>query len=70
MTPEIQSRIAIYRAKIADGTITLDEMKQAVLEIRGPRRNAATSSDQAKRTKAKKVVQSADDMLKELEEGM
>lgn len=65
-TPEIQSRIAILRAKAEDNTATLDEMKEAVRLLRGDRTSAAVTSEKSRRTKAKAEVKSADAMLDEL----
>lgn len=66
MTPEIQSKIAIYRQKAVDGTLTLDEMKEAVLMMRQNRRTAAASASSPRRAKAKAEIKSADEMLNEL----
>lgn len=66
MSPELQSQIAVWRAKCADGTMTLDDYKRAILVMRGERRSAATSSEQSRRTKAKAQIKSADEMLDEL----
>ena len=66
ITPEIQAKIILYRQKANEGTLSLDEMKEAILMLRGSRRSAAVSSEQAKRVKAKKEVKSADQLLDEL----
>lgn len=66
MTPELQSQIAIWRAKCADGTMTLDDYKAAILLMRGERKSASTPSEQARRTKARAAIKSADEMLDEL----
>lgn len=62
--PELQSKIEQMRRKMADGTITLDDMKWVVMNLRQGRRSAAEASASSKRTK--KPTRSADDMLKEL----
>lgn len=65
VTPETQSRIAEYRRKAADGTITLDEMKAAIILLRSGRKAAAeASAASGKRTK--KPTRSADELLSEL----
>ena len=66
MTPEVQSQIAIWRAKAEAGQLTLEEQKAAVLLMRGARKGAVVSSEQARRSKAKKEIPSADDLLKGL----
>lgn len=66
MTPELQSKIAIWRAKIADNTITEAEMQEAVIALREGRMRAAAASDTSRRAKAKAAIPSADDMLGEL----
>jgi hypothetical protein len=65
-SPETQSRIAILRQKATEGTITLDEMREAVVLLRAGRMGAAISSEQARKTRAKKEVRTADQMLGEL----
>lgn len=67
MNPELQSQIVIWRQKAAEGTLSIDEMRQAVAAIRGDRRGAATASEASRRKAAKKEIPSADDMLKQLE---
>ncbi len=63
---DLISKIALWRRKAADGTITLEEMNEAILALRQDRRAAAESSATAKRTTAKAVIPNAEDMLKEL----
>lgn len=63
--PELQSKIALWRSKSADGTITLDEMKQAILALRSGRQSAAVAAAGSK-TKSKAPARSADDLLSEL----
>jgi len=64
---ELQQKIAIWRQKSAEGTLTLDEMREAVVLLREGRRSAATAaSTGARRAKAKAAIPSADDMLDEL----
>lgn len=64
--PELQSQIKIWRSKAADGTITLDEMKAAVIALRQGRRQAAVASESSGKSKSKKPARSADDLLGEL----
>lgn len=65
ITPEIQAKIALWRMRIAEGTITQDEMKEAVLFLRAGR--VASASAVAKRKKALVELPTAGDMLSELE---
>jgi hypothetical protein len=67
MTPELNSQIAIWRQHAADGTLTLDEMREAIKALRGGRASAAIASATSKTKKAPMVVASADDLLGELE---
>jgi len=61
-TPEIQMKIALWRQKTKDKTITLDEMKEAILLLRQGR-----VSVMGPKAKAKKPSKSADDLLNELD---
>lgn len=67
-SPELQSRIATWRAKAADGSITLDELKEAVAAMRADRVSASYASETSKRKKAKVTIPDADDLLAELGE--
>lgn len=67
VSPELQSRIKIWRSKMDDGTITLEEMKQVVIHLRQDRRSAAAASESSgKSTRKKAPARSAEDMLSEL----
>lgn len=70
-SPEVQSKIAIWRQKAIDGTLTKEEMMQAILIVRGDRKSAAVASEKATTTRAKtakgKPVLNADDLLNDLE---
>lgn len=67
MAPELLQKLAIWRAKAADGTLTLDEMREAVALMRGDRKSGASAaSSGTRRAKAKAEILSADDMLSEL----
>ncbi len=66
MTPEMNSKIADYRARIQAGTITREEMIAAIKLLRADRMGAAVASEKsrAKRTAAGKVVEvDANDLL-------
>ena len=64
------SNIQLWRQKCADGTITLDEMKQAIAAIRTERVNASvvsTASKERKSTaKAKASPINSDSLLDDL----
>lgn len=66
-SPEVQSRIAIFSQKVLDGTLTLEDMKEAVRIMRGDRTAAlrASAAGSTRRAKAKAEIKHADDMLDE-----
>jgi hypothetical protein len=66
MTPEVQSMVATFRRKAAEGTLTPEEMKQAIIMLREGRAQAAQATAAAKRKTAVKVIPTAEDLLKEL----
>ena len=66
MSPELNSRIAIWRAKALDNRLTPEDMKEAIQALRGDRVRAAIVSAKAKVKAAPKVVPSAADMLGDL----
>jgi hypothetical protein len=66
MTPELQSKIVAWREKASAGTLTVEEMREAIASIRGDRKNAASASEQSRRTKAKAVIPDAKALLGEL----
>lgn len=65
-SPEIQAKIAIWRAKNADGTITIAEMREAVEVMRAGRVSAAYSGAKAA-AKAKARVPTAEELLNDME---
>lgn len=68
LDPEQLSRLQTWRAKAHDGTITLDEMKEAVVVLRMGRKAAVEASAAKPRTsKAKPTATAVADMLGELE---
>jgi len=66
MTPETQAKIAQWRVKALDGTLTIEEMREAIIALRGDRLGAAHASAASKRKKAIADIPSADDLLNEL----
>ena len=65
--PEHEQQILIWRAKAADGTLTLDDTRAYIKLLREGRVTAAASSDAAKRKRAVVAIPHADDALRELE---
>jgi hypothetical protein len=65
-SPEVQSRLAILRAKSLDGTLTLDEMREAIRIMIADRKSAVQRSASVRRSKAKAEIKHADEMLDEL----
>ena len=63
---ELQSKIASRRLRAAEGTLTLEEMKEAVAFLRQGRVAAANASAASKRKKAIAEIPHASDMLDEL----
>lgn len=63
--PELLSKIAEWRAKCADGTMTTEDYREALAALRAGRLSAASSSKKTTKKKEKEIL-SGDDMLKEL----
>lgn len=66
VTIELQAKIAQWRLKAQDGTLTQAEMIEAVKLLRAGRVSAAAHTPAAKRKKAIAEIPSADEMLKDL----
>lgn len=66
MQPETQQRIATLRQKAVEGTLTLDEMREAVKMMRGDRASSVKASADSRRAKVKAAIPDADTMLDEL----
>lgn len=65
-TMETHAKIAVWRQKAVEGTLSIEEMREAILVLRGDRRGAAIASDKARKAKATTAIPSADDLLNEL----
>jgi hypothetical protein len=63
---ELQAKISVWRQRSREGTLTQDEMKEAILALRAGRVAAMQASSTAKRKRAIAAIPSADDMLSEL----
>ncbi len=66
-TPELNAKIAVWRQSALDGTLTQDDLRQAIDALRGERRSASVASDKSRKAKAVREIPSADDLLSELE---
>jgi len=64
---ELQAKIASWRLRAAEGTLTREEMKEAIIHLRAGRVAAAAVSAPAKRAKAIREIPKAGDLLDELE---
>jgi len=64
--PDFHLKLAEYRRKAADGTLTLDEMREAVKFMRQGRVSAAAASANSRAKKSAAPV-NADSLLAELE---
>ena len=65
---ELQSKIEHWRKGAAENTLSIEEMKEAIVHLRAGRLAAAAASAPAKRKKAIAEIPSADDLLSELED--
>lgn len=66
LSPTVASKLAIWRQKAVDNTLSREEMKEAILLLRGDRRSAAVASVTSKAKKAKAEIPDGDDLLKDL----
>ena len=70
MTPDISAKVQLWRQKAREGTLTQDEMREAIEILRQGRTAAAATSavsrERKATTKAKANVNS-DDLLSELD---
>ena len=69
-SPEMQAKIAVWRQKSESGTMTTEDYKQMIADLRGERKNAANASEQSKRTKAKAAVPDSKALLADLMGGI
>lgn len=65
-SPELQSKLALYRQKVANGTITDDELRESVELLRAERKTASQNAA-AKRRTVSKPARDGNDLLAELE---
>ena len=62
-SPDLQSKVALWRQKAAEGTMSPEDYREALSALRAGRLTAAQ-----KTAKPKKSAVSGDDLLKELNE--
>ena len=67
MNAETQAQISIWRAKALAGTLTHEEMREAITLLRQERVGAAKTSAASRERKAAKAPVDADALLNELE---
>lgn len=67
ITPELQSKITIWRQKAREGTLTPAEMREALQALAQDRVRAAGTSAKARTKKAGKAAVNSDDLLSELD---
>lgn len=67
-SPELQAKITLWRHKGANGTLTIEEAREAVLALRADRVSASVASEKSRaRAAVKKAdIPSADDLLAEM----
>jgi len=66
ISSELAAKIASWRQKAVEGTLTEEEMKEAIVLLREGRAAALASSATAKRTRAVAAIPKADDLLDEI----
>lgn len=66
VSPELSAKIASWRLKAAEGTLTEDEMREAILHLRQGRVSAAVAARTSK-TKTRVAAPAAADLLNELD---
>jgi len=67
VTPELSAKITYWRHSLAEGTITQEEMKEAIRALREGRLAAGQATSAAKRKKAIIAIPHADDLLGEID---
>jgi len=66
VSPELQSKIAIWRQKAVENRLSPEDMKEAIIALRADRVGAHVASAASKRAKAKAEIPDADDLLAEM----
>ena len=71
MTPDISAKVQLWRQKAREGTLTQDEMREAIEVLRQGRTAAAVTSAVSRERKATakaKANVNSDDLLSELDD--
>lgn len=63
---ELLANIATWRKAAIDGTLTQEQMREAIKALRAGRISASYASETARKKAAKVAIPSADDLLAEL----
>jgi len=66
MTPEINAKMPIWRARAARGELSQAEVFEAMSVLRAGRQSAAEQTVAKRTTRAKAAVPTADDMLAQM----
>jgi hypothetical protein len=70
MSPELSAKVQLWRQKARDGSLTQDEMREAIIALRQDRAGAAVTSAASRERKATakaKASVNSDDLLNELD---
>lgn len=67
VSTETQSKIAIWRQRAREGTLTKEEMREALQALAEDRVRAAGASSTSRTKKAAKAAVNSDDLLGELD---
>ena len=51
-SPELNAKISVWRQAAIDGTLSQEDLREAIEALRGDRRSAAVASDKSRRAKA------------------
>lgn len=65
-SPEVQAQIAQWRAAALAGELSLADLTKAIALMREGRLSAAKASEGARKTKAKSIIPSGEELEKEL----
>ena len=68
MSPELIAKLAVWRQKANEGTLTEDEMREAITALREGRVSASYASDTSRAKAAKVAIPSAEDLMKEMDD--
>lgn len=63
---DLLAKIAVWREKARQGTLTADEQREAIAALRQDRKSAAVASETSRRKKAVAVVPDAKALLADL----